>query len=114
MYGYNAYQKVTHVTQTPRTAEHRLLGNVTAALMAADRTPEDKKKLVDALLWNKKVWDNFVIEVRDNDNQLPEQLRDSLIGIGIWVTQETYRVMDSVSDVKSLIEVNTIIMEGLR
>ncbi|MBU0723806.1 MAG: flagellar biosynthesis regulator FlaF [Alphaproteobacteria bacterium] len=114
MYGYNAYQKVTRVTQTPRAAEHRLLGNVTAALLAADREPDDKRKLVDALLWNKQVWDNLVIEIRDDDNLLPDQLRDSIVGIGTWVMQETYRVMDGDSDVKSLIEINTIIMEGLR
>ena len=39
MYGYNAYQKAARTTISPRSAEHRLLGEVTAALIAAYRNP---------------------------------------------------------------------------
>ncbi|MDM7947701.1 MAG: flagellar biosynthesis regulator FlaF [Oceanibaculum nanhaiense] len=114
MYGYNAYQKAARTTISPRSAEHRLLGEVTAALIAADRNPEAKQQQVEALLWNKKVWDNLIIELKAEDNQLPADLRASMVKVGVWVLRETYRVMDGDSDIKSLIEINTIIMEGLR
>ena len=87
---------------------------MTAALIAADRNPEAKQQQVEALLWNKKVWDNLIIELKAEDNQLPADLRASMVKVGIWVLRETYRVLDGDSDIKSLIEINTIIMEGLR
>jgi len=76
MYGYNAYQKAARTTISPRSAEHRLLGEVTAALIAADRNPEEKQQQVKALLWNKKVWDNLIIELKAEDNQFDGEGRN--------------------------------------
>lgn len=113
MRGYDAYRKATQQTADPRSLEYRLLGEVTAAMIAADKSPDDKKRKVEALLWNKKVWDNFILELAEDENQLPRDLRGALVSIGLWVTKETYRVMDTLDDCTALVEINTTIMQGL-
>lgn len=113
MRGYNAYQQTTRQTATPRGLEYRLLGEVTAAMLAAEREPADRHAKTRALLWNKKVWDNFMLELSEDNNALPRQLRAALVSLGIWVTRETYRVMDELDSATSLIDINKEIMQGL-
>ncbi len=114
MSGYSAYQKNLNVVENPRAVEYRLLGQVTAALLDAGKNLNDKPKLIGAILWNKNVWDHFLIEVQDDANRLPKDLRVKITNIGIWVNKETSRVMDGESNVDGLVEINQIIMEGLK
>ncbi|GAB4177290.1 MAG: hypothetical protein OHK0024_14980 [Thalassobaculales bacterium] len=114
MQGYAAYAKTARTTETPRSVEHRLLGEVTADLMAADRSPGNRRKLLDAVLRNKKMWDTFLIELSDAANQLPKETRAGLLSIGIFVNRETARVLENQTDPKVLIEINQTIMQGLR
>ncbi len=37
-----------------------------------------------------------------------------VLGLGIWVNRETQRVMDGDTDSGALIEINQIIMDGLK
>ena len=71
MTGYSAYRRVQNVSDTPRAIERRLIGEVTAALIGAKDNPTDIPRLIDALLWNKQVWDHFMIDLNDEDNKLP-------------------------------------------
>ena len=114
MTGYSAYRRVQNVSETPRAIERRLLGEVTAALIAAKDNPADVPRLIDGLLWNKQVWDHFMIDLNDEGNKLPLELKKNLIGLGIWVNRETQRVMDGDTDCAALIEINQIIMDGLK
>ena len=114
MTGYSAYRKVQNVSESPRAVERRLLGEVVAALMSARDNPTDIPKLIDSLLWNKQVWDHFILDLQDEGNKLPKDLRKSLIELGIWVNRETQRVMDGETDCAALIEINQIIMDGLK
>jgi flagellar biosynthesis regulator FlaF len=114
MSGYSVYAKNVTVTDNPRALEYRLLGQVTAALLDANRNTAEKPKLIDALLWNKNVWDHFMLDLQDEGNRLPKETKSALIGIGIWVNRETSRVMEGATDCAGLIEINQIIMEGLK
>ncbi len=114
MTGYTAYRRVQNVSETPRAIERRLLGEVSAALIGAKDNPTDIPRLIDALLWNKQVWDHFMIDLNEEENKLPPELKKNLIGLGIWVNRETQRVMDGDTDCGALIEINQIIMDGLK
>lgn len=113
MSGYQAYGRVQNVTENPRAVEYRLLGQVTAALTRARDGQRGTAEFVDALLWNKKVWDAFIVDLSSEGNRLPNQLRAQIIGIGLWVGRETIQVLDGPGDIDSLINVNKTIMEGL-
>ena len=55
-----------------------------------------------------------MIDLNDEGNKLPTELKKNLIGLGIWVNRETQRVMDGDTDSGALIEINQIIMDGLK
>jgi flagellar biosynthesis activator protein FlaF len=113
MSGYQAYGKVQNATENPRSMEYRLLGQVTAALTKARDGARGTAEFVDALLWNKKVWDAFIVDLSSEGNRLPKELRAQIIGIGLWVGRETIQVLDGTGDIDALINVNKTIMEGL-
>lgn len=114
MSGYSAYSKAARSYESPRSVEYRLLGQVTGALIAARDNEGDVRKRMDALLWNKQVWDAFLVDLNSDGNQLPTELKQSLIGLALWVNRETSLVMDGEADLDALIDVNQNIMEGLK
>ncbi len=114
MNGYAAYGRVQNTTEDPRRIEFRLLAQVTGALRAAQAEPDDRPKLYNALIWNKKVWDAFMVDLVDERNKLPKDMRQSLITLGAWVSKQTFAVMDGKASIDALIEVNANIMDGLK
>ncbi|MBI3453685.1 MAG: flagellar biosynthesis regulator FlaF [Rhodospirillales bacterium] len=114
MSGYAAYGYTQNVTETSRDVEYRLLAQVTSALSKARENASDAPKLIDALMWNKQVWDAFICDLSSEANRLPKELRARLIGIGLWVNRETTAAIDGGGDLDALIGVNRTIMQGLR
>jgi flagellar protein FlaF len=114
MNGYAAYGRVQNTTEDPRRIEFRLLAQVTGALRAAQADPNDRPKLYNALIWNKKVWDTFMADLVDERNQLSGEIRKSLLKLGAWVSKHTFAVMDGKGTVDALIEVNSSVMDGLK
>ncbi len=113
MSGYQAYGRAQNTTESPRSTEYRLLAQVCGALTRARDGKRGTSEFVDALLWNKKVWDAFIIDLSSEGNQLPKELRAQIIGLGLWVGRETIQVLDGTGDIDALINVNRTIMEGL-
>lgn len=110
---YDAYRRSLNTTQSPREVEYRLLAQVTAALIEAQGDPKDLSRKIDAVNWNKQVWDAFMVDVNDPENRLPRELRAAIISLAIWVTKETSLVIDDKADLEALIAVNKDIMKGL-
>lgn len=113
MSGYAVYSRAQNVTEDSRAVEYRLLAQVTAALNRAKENKGDMPKLVDAVLWNKQVWDAFMCDLAGEGNRLPKDLRAKLIGLALWVNRETMAVMDGAGDLDALIAVNRTVMQGL-
>lgn len=113
---YGAYQRTNSVTENPRALEYRLLGMVTAAMIEAEKKPEPERfpARVDAAYWNKQIWDHLMVDLTHDENRLPKELRVSLVNIGVWVNKEVRSVMDRKTDCSTLIEINQIIMQGLK
>ncbi|MBO3704751.1 MAG: hypothetical protein J5W83_19860, partial [Candidatus Accumulibacter sp.] len=103
MSGYQAYGRAQNTTENPRSTEYRLLAQVCGALTRAKEGKRGTAEFVDALLWNKKVWDAFIIDLSSDGNQLPRELRAQIIGIGLWVGRETIQVLDGNGDIDALI-----------
>lgn len=111
---YNAYQQSANAAQNPRDTEYRLLGQVTASLLKAQEPGVEQRDKVDALLWNCSVWSAFRVDLMDPANQLPKELRASLVSLSIFVEKETAAAIDGTVDLSALIEINKSIMDGLR
>ena len=57
----------------------------------------------------------FLDDLKDPNNELPEQLRAGIISIGIWMMKEIDRVHRAVTDdLTPMIEINEIIRDGLK
>lgn len=114
MNGYNAYAAAMNNTEDPRSTEYRLLGSVTGALIRANTAEASLQDRLNALLWNQQVWEAFLVDLSDEDNALPQNLRASLINLSLWIIKETDALMDIGDDLEAMILINRNIMEGLR
>lgn len=110
---YQAYRKAQTTTETPSEIEYRLFAQVTAALMAVVGKSRTEKATIDALDWNRRMWSVFSSDCGTKGNELPDQLRASIVSLSIWVSKHSSLVMRGKEDVDALINVNKMIMEGL-
>lgn len=111
--GLTAYQQARRVSETPKSTEHRLLGQVTAALIDAQEKQLSGATLADILHWNREIWATFSATCTDSANKLPPELRASIISLSLWVDRHSSGIMSGKSDIESLVEVNRLVMEGL-
>ena len=59
--------------------------------------------------------EGFLDDLRDPNNELPEQLRAGIISIGIWMLKEIERVRGRLTeDLTPMIEINELIRDGLK
>ncbi|MCR5880028.1 flagellar biosynthesis regulator FlaF [Phenylobacterium sp. J367] len=109
-----AYQRTATSAESPRETEYRLFAQVTLALMeASKRDPMDIGGRIDALDWNRRVWNFLGDDCSHPDNKLPPELRASIISLSIWVGKHTSAVIRRQEDIEPLIDVNRMIMQGL-
>ena len=110
-----AYQQAATRAESPRETEYRLFAQVTLALMeAAKRAPTDIGGRIEALDWNRRVWSTLGTACADPDNRLPPEVRASIISLSIWVGKHTSDVIRRKEEIQRLIDVNRMVMQGLR
>lgn len=112
--GYNAYTQVQNKTGDARDVEYRLLAKVTHDLQRAIENPKDFKLRISAALKNRDVWSALRLDLSNENNALPKELRASLVSLSLWIERETSDVIDGNGDIDALIEVNRNIMAGLK
>jgi flagellar protein FlaF len=109
-----AYQQAATRAENSRDLEYRLFAQVTRALMdAAKLDRSEVARRADALDWNRRLWSTLGADCGDPANQLPPQLRASIISLSIWVGKHTSLVIRNQEEFEPLIEVNRMIMQGL-
>ena len=110
-----AYQQAATRAETPRETEYRLFAQVTLALLeAAKCDPSDIRGRIDALDWNRRVWSTLGTVCADPATKLPPELRASIISLRIWVGKHTSAVIRRQEEIQPLIDINRMIMQGLR
>jgi flagellar protein FlaF len=109
-----AYQKAAQRAETDRELEYRLFGDVTRSLIEASQTPQTEfQKRIDALHWNRQLWNALATECSDPENRLPEAARAQIISLSLFVNRHTSAVMRGEETFDELININRIIMQGL-
>ncbi|MCB2014741.1 MAG: flagellar biosynthesis regulator FlaF [Sphingobium sp.] len=111
--GVSAYQRTSQVAEAPRTTEHRLLAQVTSAMVSAHAKGVKGVALVDLLHWNREIWSTFGSACVDSANRLPPELRASIISLSLWVDRYSSDIIAGQGDLEELIGINRLIMEGL-
>ncbi len=75
--------------------------------------PRIDKALIDAVHWNRRLWDTLMTDCATPGNQLPEALSAQIISVGIWVGKHSSEVVRNGASMDPLISINRNIMEGL-
>ncbi|MBV8979094.1 MAG: flagellar biosynthesis regulator FlaF [Alphaproteobacteria bacterium] len=109
-----AYKNTQRITEDSRTTEYRLFGQVTGALIDAQRNGEQGSPLIDAVDWNKKLWRTLAADCMDERNRLPEGVRAQIISLSLWIAKYSRAVTREGASLDPLIEVNRNIMQGLQ
>ena len=109
----NPYESAIETTETPREREYRLLARANQ-MLAETKEVEDVATLYRAVLFNRQIWNTFLVDLTDERNELPLELKGPLISIGIFVEKFSNKVCDGDESVDHLIDINRSIMEGLQ
>ncbi len=108
-----AYQKAQSTTEDSRSAEYRLFGLVTGALMDASTETRGSMKLVEAIDWNRRLWSTLAADCADDNNALPVPVRAQIISLSLWVSRYSSQVIRGQAAVDPLVDINRTIMQGL-
>ena len=109
-----AYKSTQVATENPRVTEYRLFGQVTGALLDAERTNASGTPLVETVDWNRRMWRALAADCMDDRNALTEDLRAKIISISLWVSKYSRQVTRDKAPIDPLIEINRNIMQGLQ
>ena len=109
----DAYRRVRSIAETPRAQEYRLMSQITGEMIKARDTGLAGAALMPTLHRNREVWSTFSALCGAPGNQLPAELRASIISIALWVERYTSDVVAGRDTIEELIEVNRSIIEGL-
>ncbi len=109
-----AYQTTAARAENPRQTEYRLFGQVTRALMEAEKMDKSMiRERMDALDWNRRMWSVLGADCSVEGNGLPDIVRANIVSLSIWVNKHTSLVMRNQEEIAPLIDINRIIMQGL-
>jgi flagellar protein FlaF len=109
-----AYQTARSRAETPRSAEFRLMSEITGEMMDAEIAGLKGAMIMPPLHRNREMWSAFVTDCGATGNGLPRELRAQIISLGLWVERFTSDVVAGRESIGELISLNRTIMEGLR
>jgi len=114
MYSLSYAETMDEICSDDRANEVTALNIVLSKLEQAHIAGMNSPELVDALFYTRRLWMFFTDNLADDANALPPEMRANLLSIGIWVIKEIERIrQDEVSSVEDLIQINTMIRDGL-
>jgi len=109
------YGQVQRETASDKHIELQLFSKITARLRAASSENEHlTPQLAEALLENTKLWNLLFCDLVNPENQLPLELKSSLISLSKFTSAHTQRVLRGQAGPAVLIEINESIILGLK
>ncbi len=109
-----AYGAQSAAARTPRGTEYAVFSQVTRRMKAAaEKGRTGFPALAEALHENRKLWTTLAVNVADEANALPQDLRARLFYLAEFTFHHTSRVLAREADVRPLIEINAAVMRGL-
>jgi len=111
---HKAYQSTQVTTEDPRATEYRLFGQVTGALINAQKSHVSGGPLAEAVDWNRKLWRTLASDCLDDRNQLPKEVRAQIVSLSLWVSKYSKQVTRNGASMDPLISINRTIMQGLQ
>lgn len=115
----DAYQNVEKSTLSGRELEAFVLSKAAVKLQEAQirwHESDHEDALDEALKFNQRVWSFFQSELTQPDNPLPEEIRQNILALSVFVDRRIFEVMAYPAPEKLdiLISINRNIAAGLR
>lgn len=115
----NAYQDVERATLSGRELEAAVLNKAATLLIDAKNRWSDadhESSLDGALKYNQRIWSFFQVEVTNEDNPLPVEIKRNLLALSSLVDRRTFDIMayPEPDKLNMLININHNIAAGLR
>jgi len=112
-----AYGNTAKVTENEREREAALLMKAAAQLQkVTDDQIRDVTETRRALGFNRKLWTIFVTSVTTAENPLPEDIKNNIASLGVFILGQTVEAMmkPTADALQPLISINRNIAAGLR
>lgn len=112
---HKAYGNVQQRTADPRQVEYALFSQITGELSRAYQAEQNSESVdsTEAISRNLQLWTILASDLLVEDNGLPMELRKGLLELSEYVRKTSLELFSGRGSLESLIEVNTIVMEGL-
>lgn len=117
MQGANAYAKAARAAMTSREAEAAVLVKAASRLQAfSGQNLESSRALNEALIFNQKVWTILASAVADPANPLPDDIRQNVTRIAMFVFRTIIDTMiePSAKKLEALVSLNHHLAAGLQ
>lgn len=109
-----AYSQNTRTAGTPRSVEYQAFQRVTALLKNADREETPPVERVAAIMKNNQLWSVLAADLLSEGNTLQSDLRANLLSLAEFSRKTGLKAMSGRAEIAALVEVNLMIMRGLR
>lgn len=108
------YATTARETGSEKQVELRVFSRITARIKAADTTQIGGfAELAEALHENVRLWNIIAIDMVDDGNLLPQELRAQILQLADFTRLHTVKVLNGTGDRETLVEINQAIMNGL-
>ncbi|WP_189367027.1 flagellar biosynthesis regulator FlaF [Tateyamaria omphalii] len=102
-------------TKSGRRSEYEVIAKVTQQLR--DRAMDAKTNYAayaDALHTNQRLWTALVVDVVDDQNPLPAELKARIVYLAEFTRHHTRRILRKKASVLPLLEINMAVLRGLK
>ncbi|NBJ11025.1 flagellar biosynthesis regulator FlaF [Microvirga arsenatis] len=115
MYRFSYAEVIEDSSRDCRQREYELFDRAIKLMKAAEGMPSQSREMIEAIVFLQRLWTFLIKDLGHPDNGLPDQLKGQLISIGLWVMRESDRVVRGEhNSLEALIDINTMIQEGLK
>lgn len=110
-----AYAPSSASIRTPRGTEYEVIARVTHRLKsAAENGTGNFAALAESLHENRTLWTALAVDVADENNALPTELKARIFYLAEFTNHHTSKVLANEATVEPLLEINTAILRGLQ
>lgn len=111
----NGYESSLQSSSDTRGIEYQIFARITQQLASMNKdAPDYHPKLTEALHKNLQLWTILAADVANDNNELPAQLRSSIFYLAEFTRHHTVKVRAGEANPKVLVDINTMVMRGLR
>ncbi|WP_045834921.1 flagellar biosynthesis regulator FlaF [Hyphomicrobium sp. 99] len=114
MYKFSYEETMSESSSRQRENERLAIEQSVALLKSAEKAGPQSREAIDAIFFLNRLWSFFLDDLAKPENGLPDEIRASLISIGIWMLKEADAISKGNSkNFAGLIDVSNVIAEGL-